>query len=127
MTTPVASPVVAVAPAVAVFDSAVLADMFGQDTAVIAEVLQTFQASMATSMDDLRGAIAGRDLAAAAGLAHRVKGAARMSGALALAQAALYLEESARQGDWQAAQMAALVVERQWQLVGRALSADTGS
>lgn len=105
------------APSVPVFDRQVLCDMFGQESGVIGAVLQTFVASMTTSMAELRVALAARDLVAAVGLAHRIKGAARMSGALALAQAALGLEHPAQKGDWRATRRAAAELESQWQLV----------
>lgn len=99
---------------VAVFDASVLSDMFGDEKSVISAVLETFVSSMAGSMEELQAAIGEQDWAAAAGLAHRVKGAARMSGALALGLAALGLERHARAGEVMATLAAASELELQW-------------
>ena len=91
--------------------------MFGNDDDVVAAVLETFLGSMAASMAELRAAMDKRDLAAMAALAHRIKGAARMSGALALGMEAFALEQLARWGDWGEVKSRAARLDLQWQLV----------
>lgn len=81
------------------FDANVLGAMFGTETAVIASVLQTFVAGTQSNMDELAQAVSAQDLTHAASVAHKITGACRMSGALALGQAALRLEQAAKQGD----------------------------
>lgn len=102
---------------VPVFDATVLRDMFGAEADVIAAVLQTFMASMAASTADLQFARARGDLAALSAMAHRIRGAARMSGALALAEAAQNLEQAAKEGAIPGAQQAAAQLAGQWLLV----------
>ena len=82
-----------------VFDRAVLQDLFGSDTAVIDEVLSTFMLSMRSSMTELGGLLSRGELSAIAYVAHRVKGASRMSGAMAMAQAAESLERAVEAAD----------------------------
>ena len=104
-------------PEPAVFDASVLGDMFGNDDGVVAAVLETFLGSMAASLAELRTAMDNRDLVAMAALAHRIKGAARLSGALALGMEAFALEQLARCGDWGEVKARAARLELQWQLV----------
>ena len=99
------------------FDASVLGSMFGNDDDVVAAVLETFLGSMAASMAELRAAMGKRDLVAMAALAHRMKGAACMSGALALGMEAFALEQLARWGDWGEVQARAERLELQWQMV----------
>ena len=56
----------------------------------------TFVTSMTASMAEVHLAIGALDLAEVASLTHRIKGAARMSGVMALGLAALVLERYAR-------------------------------
>ena len=107
----------AAAPAAPVFDPKVLSDMFGQDRGVVAAVLETFVTSMTASVAELQAATDRQDLASMATLAHRIKGAAHMSGALALGLAAFALERCARAGEWGAARDSARQLEQQWLLV----------
>ncbi len=100
------------------YDPQTLATMFGDAPGVIAAVLQIFSTSMADHMQQLQAARATSDAAQLLALAHRIKGAAHMSGACALAQIAENLERAARStngaGD---AQAAALAVEQQWAML----------
>jgi HPt (histidine-containing phosphotransfer) domain-containing protein len=73
-----------------------LVSMFGDAHDVIAAVLDTFCASMELHLQQLKAASDAGDIASQQQIAHRIKGAARMSGALALAQAAERLECTAR-------------------------------
>ena len=82
----------------AVFDASVLGAMFGDEAAVIASVLQTFMVATGGSLDELTAAIARGDMAAVAGVAHRITGAARMSGAHALGHTARSVEVAAKEG-----------------------------
>ena len=70
--------------------------LFGSDEALIRSVMHTYLDSMASSVSDMASAAAAGHLSAVADLAHRIKGASRMSGALALAEAAEELEQLAR-------------------------------
>ena len=79
-----------------VFVPAILEAMFGDAHGVIATVLETFCTSMDQQMQLLQAARAAGDTLSQQQIAHRIKGAARMSGALALAQAAEQLEQVAR-------------------------------
>ena len=83
-------------PAEPVFDAEVLNGLFVGEPGVVAAVLDTFATSMVTHLDQLQQEMAHGDALAAAMVAHRIKGAARMSGATALAQAAERLERDAR-------------------------------
>ena len=77
----------------------------------------TFVTSMTASMAAVHLAIGALDLAEVASLAHRIQGAARICGAMALGRAALVLERFARAGEWSAAHAGATELELQWQLV----------
>lgn len=97
-----------------VFDPAVLGDMFNHEAAIMASVLQTFLASMAASLAEIQSAMAGQELQAVGLVAHRIKGACRMSGALAMGDAALALETTAKVGPPQAVQQALQGLDLQW-------------
>ena len=79
-----------------VWDAAVLESLFGADAVLIRSVVHTFLDSMRGSVADLASAAAAGHLPVVADLSHRIKGASRMSGALAMAQAAEELEQLAR-------------------------------
>ena len=98
-----------------VYDPQTLAELFGDAPDVIAAVLQTFSTSMADHVLQLQAARATSDAAQLLALSHRIKGAAHMSGACALAQAAEQLERAARRTGGAADLIAnALAVDRQW-------------
>jgi HPt (histidine-containing phosphotransfer) domain-containing protein len=97
-----------------VFDERVLGDMFRDDPMMMGTVLQTFFSSMLGSMSALEDALAGRDQAAVMSMAHRIKGAARISGALAMAEQARLLEIQARLGDWRTSLALGAGVVEQW-------------
>ena len=102
-------------PAAPVFDRSVLFAFLGDDARVVASVLETFLASMSESMLALHTALAGEDLPMVAKLAHRTKGAAFMSGALAMAQKAQQLEHLAGCADLIASGAATVLLEDSWQ------------
>lgn len=99
-----------------VFDPSVLGAMFGTETTVVASVLQTFMVGTGENLDSLAQAVAGQDFANVAALAHKITGACRMSGALALGQAACKLEQAAKQGDTAAVQQGVRDLDFQWHL-----------
>ena len=100
--------------AVPVFDERVLGDMFRDDQPMMGTVLQTFFSSMHGSVAALEEALSGQDLMAVVSMAHRIKGAARISGALAVAEQAMALEGEARQGDWSRSRALGAGVVEQW-------------
>ncbi|MCY7306434.1 MAG: Hpt domain-containing protein [Rhodoferax sp.] len=97
-----------------VFARAALQDLFGIDTAVIDAVLATFMQSMRTSVAELGPLLVRGELSAIANIAHRVKGASRMSGAMAMAQAAESLERAAAAGDVALVHASVGELDRQW-------------
>jgi HPt (histidine-containing phosphotransfer) domain-containing protein len=78
------------------FVPATLESMFGDTPGVIAAVLETFCTNMGLHLQQLQAAVRADDARAQQQIAHRIKGAARMSGAMRLAQAAEALEQTAR-------------------------------
>lgn len=105
------------------FDASVLGEMFDHEPLVIAAVLRTFVSSTQASLADIELALQGRDLPAVASLAHKVKGASRMSGALSLGHCAANLEQAAATGEQPLADAAAQRLLRHWPAVQRAVSA----
>ncbi|MEO8858328.1 MAG: Hpt domain-containing protein [Burkholderiaceae bacterium] len=103
-----------------VFDPRRLQDMFGREVAVIAAVLGTFLESMRSNLADLDAAMATGGFVTMSKVAHRIKGAANMSGALGIAGAATHLEQAAGEIDASACRGAAAELARQWE----ALQAD---
>ena len=96
------SPSAAPGAAPAILEQAVLTALAGsaEEEAVI---LRDFIGATRRDLAALEAALAAGDLAAAAEEAHRIKGASRMVGALALAQRSMRLEEAVRGGDAQGA------------------------
>jgi HPt (histidine-containing phosphotransfer) domain-containing protein len=89
-----------------VLDRSVLAALSGGDAAVEAEILEDFINSCRTDVLALQGHGEPADLALLASDAHRIKGAARLVGALQLAAAAEVVEVAARNVDRELAQAA---------------------
>ena len=107
-----------------VWDATVLEALFGSDVALIRSVVHTFLDSTRGSVADLASAAAAGHLPAVADLAHRIKGASRMSGALALAQAAEELEQLARYRADAAPLLAGVAwLHREWERVQGACAA----
>ncbi len=79
-----------------VFATANLEALFGEAPEVIAAVLETFFLSMNQQFQLLQAAVAADSTQLQQEIAHRIKGAARMSGALAMGAAAERLELAAR-------------------------------
>ena len=107
----------------AVFDPAVLGDMFNGDTAVIAAVLQTFAASTHAGLTAVQAAMVQGDLVSTSLLVHKIKGACDQSGAPAMGQAARLLEQAVRSGDVAASAAAAQALAVQWQSLRAVLAA----
>ena len=108
-----------------VFDANVLGAMFGSETAVIASVLQTFMVGTGDNLGALAQAVAAQDFASVAALAHKITGACRMSGALAMGQAARNVEQAAKREDAAAVQQGHRDLEAQWHLAQAAIGALT--
>lgn len=110
------------APEPPVFDASVLGALFGPEPALIASVLQTFVAGTQANLAELTQAVAAQDLTAVASLAHRIAGAGRMSGALALGDCARSLELAAKRGDAAAVPPGVAELEAQWALAQAAMA-----
>ncbi|HTN23447.1 MAG TPA: ATP-binding protein [Solirubrobacteraceae bacterium] len=84
-----------VAPADAMIDPAVLAEVTGGDAELAETLVADFRASTRADLDALDDALAGGDLDAARRRAHRIKGAARTVGAHAIVAVAQQIETGA--------------------------------
>ena len=83
-------------------DHGSLAQISGGDAAMEREILADFRSANDADMAALRAALAARDLAQVVRCAHRVKGACRTVGALALAAVCERMEAAGRRNDWNA-------------------------
>ncbi len=77
-------------------DLAVLESVVGDDPDAIQATLADFMVAVRRDLADLDAAFAGSDIAAIADSAHRIKGAARIVGAMRLANSCQALESAAR-------------------------------
>jgi HPt (histidine-containing phosphotransfer) domain-containing protein len=82
------------------FDEQVLQSLTGGDDADLHALLDDYLASTREDLAGLEAARTGGDLPALTRQAHKLKGAARIVGALELADASERLESAARAGDW---------------------------
>jgi|GEM_PF-3038689 len=82
-----------------VLDLTALSENTGGDEAIQAATLQMFLQSLTVDLGGLADAIEGADLGEVELVAHRIKGAARIVGAMALAKASEAVEASARAGE----------------------------
>ena len=96
-------------------NAASLAEVSGGDAAMEREILADFKAANRVDMAQLRDALAARDLAAVARIAHRVKGACRTIGAAALADVCEHVEAAARRNDWQGVAAEQPALEREFE------------
>jgi PAS domain S-box-containing protein len=80
-------------------DEARLADITGGDAALRAELLQDFRNTNLEDVGALRTACAAADRTAIRHNAHRIRGASRMVGAAALAEACAAIEQALREAD----------------------------
>jgi HPt (histidine-containing phosphotransfer) domain-containing protein len=108
-----------------VFDTSVLGAMFGDESAIIASVLQTFVTGTRASLSELTQAANAQDLAAVASLAHKITGASRLSGAMALGQTAHTVEQAAKQQDSALVGQLLATLDTQWRLLESTLLAQT--
>jgi len=90
---------VPVADAVPVLDRSVLAEISGGSAEVERDVLADFLATSRSDLEALERARAGGDAVRIGREAHKIKGASRLVGALALSAAAAVVEAAARSGD----------------------------
>ncbi len=104
-------------------DSSVLGTLFGDNPALIARMLARFRESSAELVAGLDAQVAAGDLPALAQTAHKLKGAARTAGALALGNLAAALEQAALDGQRSrcAEQLPGIATE--WQAVTASLDA----
>ncbi len=105
-----------------VFDADVLGAMFGNDSVVIASVLETFEVSTRDTLAELFLVAATQDMASVAALTHKIAGACRMSGAQALGHTARSTEEAAKRGDFASVQQGLVNLQTQWPLVQAAIA-----
>ena len=112
-TPPAATPAAPPPLADSAIDRAVIAQMFGDNAAMIDRVLTRFRAAGAKLVSAIAAADDPKDLA---DLAHKLKGAARAAGAVRLGDLAAALEQSGHAAD-------AAAVAAEWQRVEAALSA----
>lgn len=82
-------------------DPAVLEPLTGGDPVETRNLLEDYLAATADDLRELRAAQASGDLERLARQAHKLKGAARLVGAVPLAEAALALEHAAKAGQWE--------------------------
>jgi CheY-like chemotaxis protein len=81
---------------------AVLAEFCGDDPQILLETLERYVLSLRSDLKNLRAAIDSNDATNVEVFAHRMKGAARTVGGIALARCSEALEHSARARDWPA-------------------------
>ena len=81
-------------------DPTALTDLTGGDAAETRALLADFLASSGDDLAQLEQLRGSGDLAGMTRQAHKIKGAARLVGALELAEAAAALESAGRSGDW---------------------------
>ena len=81
-------------------DPTVLADLTGGDAVETRALLDDFLASTGDDLAQLEHLRGNGDLAGLTRQAHKIKGAARLVGALELAESAALLETAGRSGDW---------------------------
>jgi CheY-like chemotaxis protein len=83
-----------------ILDPAVLAAAVGSDPATVRMVLDDFFASVVEDAAAVAAAIVARDLPALTRHAHRIKGAARLVGAVTMAEVASALESAGSAATW---------------------------
>ena len=96
------------------FDRSVLVGLFGSDGAIIGSVLRTYQQSTGIALAELCQAVGNGQADLACAIAHRIKGASRMSGAVAVGEGAASVERAARERDLVAAAAGLAQLEADW-------------
>lgn len=104
------------------FDRTVLVGLFGDDSVIIASVLRTYQQSTHAALAELRLAVGSGQADLACDIAHRIKGASRMSGALAVGEGADAVECAARARDMEAAAARLGQLEADWRHLSTCLA-----
>jgi two-component system, NarL family, sensor histidine kinase EvgS len=94
-----------------VLDRSVLGQLAGGDAGVQDEILADFLASCRGDLEALRSHLGATDLPALGSDAHRIKGAARLVGAMELATCAEAVEDAARHGRAQTVHEACAAIE----------------
>ncbi|MGH8746138.1 MAG: PAS domain S-box protein [Burkholderiales bacterium] len=94
-------------------DRSILAAITGGDTAMEREILADFKAANDADMSALRDALAAGDIAQVTRASHRVKGACKMVGAMALAGVCERMEKAGRRNSWQDVALEQTALERE--------------
>jgi HPt (histidine-containing phosphotransfer) domain-containing protein len=94
------------------YDPRALDAFTGGDPGIAREIYVDFIKLGKVDLDAARAALSGRDATALARAAHRIKGSARMIGAMPASEAASAVESAAREGDWAAADAGMPVFEQ---------------
>ena len=84
-----------------VVDPTFLRETFGEDDALIAEILGDYRGPAAKAMAEMAAAMESRSASEVAMAAHKLKSASRTIGANALAEFCRRLEDAGNAGDWQ--------------------------
>src|SRR4051812_11169113 len=88
------------------FDPEALKEIFGHSPEALRNAFRQFDESLATDLANLKGALQTHDVLQTERIAHRLKGAAMIAGANAVADASQVLEVAARNAstapDWMA-------------------------
>ena len=107
-------------------DHASLAQISGGDTAVEREILVDFRTANDADAQELRQALSDESPERVTRAAHRMKGACRMIGAMALAEVCERLETAGRQKHWELVVAERGALERELERLEAWLSAATG-
>ena len=94
-------------------DRSKLAELTGGDAAMEREILVDFRSANDADAAMLRDALAKRDIPQVTHASHRVKGACRMVGAMALAEVCDRIERAGRAGNWDAIAAERSALERE--------------
>ena len=87
------------------------------------EILADFKAANDADMSALRIAFAGRNIANVTQASHRIKGACKMVGAMALASVCERIESAGRRNSWQDVAHEKAALEREFEQLNAWLSA----
>jgi len=105
-------------------DRASLAAITGGDATMEREILADFKSANDADIVALRGALAARDMAKVTQASHRVKGACKMVGAMALAEVCERMEKAGRQNRWQDVETEQPALEREFERLDAWLNAN---
>ena len=95
------------------FDRSVLAELCGGDLDVEREILLDFRRVNDADAGVFRHALAGTDISEVARVSHRIKGAGRTVGALALAGVCERIERASRANDWETVEVLVPAFDRE--------------